>query len=164
MCDSLVKGYNTLTQRTYDPYSRVEVTVDASGINEGDYAGICGLQGLYAAIAVTKNKNGYELVMLGKDAADLGNGQKAGDIEERIYDRVSISSPEISIASSFSCADGKDEIRFYYCDGGEWIELGYGKKMQFMLDHFTGLRYGLYYYSTVKCGGYADFSKFIYEI
>lgn len=163
ICDNLLKGYNTLTQRTYDPYSRVEVTVDASGINEGDFAGICGLQGLYAAIAVTKNKSGYELVMLGKDAADLGNGKKTCDIAERIYDRVSIASPEIRLASVFSCADGKDEIRFYYCADGSWTELGNGKKMQFMLDHFTGLRYGLYYYSTEKCGGYVDFSKFIYE-
>lgn len=164
ICSSLTHAYNTLTQRTYDSFSEVSVTVDAECINEGDYAGICALQGLYAAIAVTKDSQGYELVMLGKDIEDCAGGVKPCDVAERVYDRHRISGPAVRLKCSFDCRDGKDEARFFYeCSEG-WKELGDGKKMQFTLDHFAGCRYGLFYYSTIVEKGHADFMKFVYTV
>lgn len=164
ICNNLLQAYNTLTQRTYDPYSEVSVIVDASGINEGDYAGVCALQGLYAAIAVTKDKEGYELVMIGKDIEDCAGGKKPCDISERIYGRHRINEPAVRLKCSFDCRDGKDRARFYYEGNEGWTELGGGKKMQFMLDHFTGCRYGLFYYSTIVENGHADFMEFTYDV
>lgn len=162
ICDDLTKAYNTLTQRAYDPYSEVSVTVDASAINEGDYAGVCMLQGLYGAVAVTKNGGEYELVMMGKDAEELAKGEKPGDIQYKIYDKVRIKDSTVKLYVSYSCEG--DIARFYYESDGEKIEIGNGKKLRFMLDHFTGCRYGLFYYSTAVEGGKTDFLNFEYNV
>lgn len=164
ICSNLTQAYNILTQRTYDSYSEVSVIVDAEGINEGDYAGICAFQGLYAAIAVTKDSQGYELVMLGKDIEDCAGGINPRNVEERVYDRHRIDSPAVRLKCSFDCRCGKDEARFFYESSEGWKELGHGKKMQFTLDHFTGCRYGLFYYSTIVEKGHADFMDFVYEV
>ena len=44
-------------------YKRQEVTVDAEGIKDGDYAGMCALQGCYGMAAVTKRDGRMLLVM-----------------------------------------------------------------------------------------------------
>lgn len=41
--------------------------VDGSALKEGDYAGICALQGCYGLIALTKEAGKYFLVMLAKE-------------------------------------------------------------------------------------------------
>ncbi|MBQ5549682.1 MAG: glycoside hydrolase, partial [Bacteroidales bacterium] len=53
---------------------------------------------------------------------------------------------------------GVDTAEFYYSlDGKEWKGIGHTFKMVYMLDHFMGQRYALFYYSTKTPGGHADF-------
>jgi hypothetical protein len=57
----------------------------------------------------------------------------------------------------------KDEAEFYYFIGDEWKKIGTTHKLYFKLDHFSGCRFGLFVYSTIRAGGYAEFSDFIYH-
>jgi len=60
VCESIVQAQNIFTQRMYFPKCRSSVTVDGSGLRDGDYAGIsvfCGCRiGLF--IYATKQKGG----------------------------------------------------------------------------------------------------------
>ena len=140
-CKELTESYNTLTQRTKEPVSSGIVTVDASGINAGDYAGICALQGQYAAVAITKKRDIYQLVM-------FGNGLE-------IFEKVNIDSPVVRLKCTFDSSGENDTSSFYYQKGDEWVKIGITKKMVFRLDHFTGCRFGLFNFSTEETGGYA---------
>lgn len=163
LCDNVLESINTLTQRTYDPYSEAVVTVDASALKEGDYAGICAFQGLFAALSVTKTGDGFKLVMHGK--APVPGARPGDDNEpvEEVFEEVLTDSPVVTLKCTFDCEKG-DVVNMYYKKNDEWIHIGKKKEMQFRLDHFTGCRYGLYYYSREKTGGYADFMKFEYIV
>ena len=58
--------------------------------------------------------------------------------------------------------DNRDEVRFSYQDGSQWIPLGPAHRMQYKLDHFMGARFGLFVQSTEMPGGSAQFSDFTY--
>ena len=154
------QGYNTLTQRTKEPESSAWVTIDASNIKDGDFAGITALQGCYAALAITKHLGKYELVMVGKvqDDATMVN-QFGVSITETVFERREIQSPVVTVRCDVDYREGRDEAFFSYLEQGEWTPIGKPKKMVFKLDHFTGCRFGLYYYATKEIGGFADFME-----
>lgn len=49
------------------PSCEATVTVEGSALKDGDYAGICALQGCYGLIALTKEAGKYYLVMQAKE-------------------------------------------------------------------------------------------------
>ena len=57
----------------------------------------------------------------------------------------------------------KDEAQLFYADGEKRTAIGPVSKLRFKLDHFTGVRFGLFLYSTEQAGGRATFSDFIYQ-
>ena len=57
------------------------MTVDASALKVGDYAGLCALQGCYGMIAVARRSDGFYVVMRSGQrfpAGDAG-GRRRGD-------------------------------------------------------------------------------------
>ena len=48
-------------------------------------------------------------------------------------------------------------------ENGEKKPIGPTSKLCFKLDHFTGVRFGLFVYATKEVGGSATFSNFRYE-
>ncbi|MBQ3027436.1 MAG: glycoside hydrolase 43 family protein, partial [Lachnospiraceae bacterium] len=50
LCANVSQAKNTLTQRMMYPGCLGEVTVDVSNLQEGDYAGLCALQGYYGFV------------------------------------------------------------------------------------------------------------------
>jgi beta-xylosidase len=157
------QAVNTLTQRTVYPRCEAAVTVDASIIRSGDYAGICALQGCYGLIAITREEKQYYLVMLAKVAENEGFFARPGDKEPGTeFARIPIDSCRVTLKVSIDFTDGLDEANFYYQDKGEWQRLGITHKLYFKMDHFTGCRFGLFNYATKEIGGAADFSDFIY--
>lgn len=148
LSDSLPDAPNTLTQRTFGPGTRAEVTVDASGLNEGDFAGICALQGLYAQAGVRKCDGAYLLSWIEK--TDDGIHEET----------VAVSSSQIRLAVDFDFEDMKDLVVFHYLESGRWTALGRPHQLEYRLDHFMGCRVGLYCYSTCMTGGEAAFLEF----
>lgn len=156
ICSRLTQSYNTLTQRTIETVSEAVVTVSAEGINDGDFAGIAALQGLYGAVAVTKTDGRYELVMFEKNP-DTADSSSDDEIER---ERIQLNSPVVKLKCVTDYTDGKDEAKFYYEKDNKLIMAGSPKKLFFRLDHFTGCRFALFYYSTKQMGGYSDFMNF----
>lgn len=165
ICENLTQSNNTLTQRTFDLGSTATVLVDGTGLKDGDYAGITAFQGCYGAIAITRDNGKYYLVAIGKVCENnpqvADQGENLSEIE---YERVPIENPLVQLKCNVNYKDSKDEARFYYESNGEWIGIGTPHKLVFRLDHFTGCRFGLFYYSTKDMGGIADFMQFRYEV
>lgn len=164
ICSNLTEGYNTLTQRTKEPESSAWVTIDGSGLMDGDYTGIAALQGCYGAVALTRSNGEYYLVMIGKTPTKhFMVASYAGTLSEIEYERIPVSSPIVTLKCYVDYRNKRDEAEFYYEKDGEWITIGSPKKLVFKLDHFTGCRFGLFYYSTKEIGGNSDFIDFHYE-
>ena len=67
---NLIQAVNTLTQRAMYPESTVEVTLDPSDLKDGDFAGLCVLQGCYGWIGVTREYGRYYIVMWNRKLQD----------------------------------------------------------------------------------------------
>ena len=178
ICSNLIQAKNTLTQRTLFPGCEASVTVDASGIKDGDYAGLCLLESEYGFIAVTKRDSSYYLVM-GKRELETKDiwGERCDDEPFEEVECVPLDSPVVTLHAGV-CFDNKtvrrnkqqsliphadDTVSFFYTTDQEHLKkLGSDHKMEFKLDHFTGARFGLFIYSTKEIGGSASFSNFIY--
>lgn len=145
---------NMLTQRMIYPGCEGEITVDVSEIQDGDYAGLCALQGSYGFVAVTRQNDEYFLVM-------QSNETKKEPME---WEKIFISDTIVRLKIRTDFTDMKDEATFYYCSKGIWKRIGITKKLHFGLDHFCGCRFGLFLFSTVKAGGRAKFSNFVYKV
>ncbi len=154
VCQNLTQAKNILTQRLLYPACMCDITVDASKIKEGDYVGLCVLQGCYCMVAVTKRENHYILVMRSKESEDVIE-------QEREAVPIENSFVKLRIVAEFE--NMTDTAKLYYDSGNGWKTIGKEHKLQFGLDHFTGARIGLCYYATKEYGGSAQFREFIYR-
>ncbi|MDF2942577.1 MAG: glycosyl hydrolase 43 family protein [Herbinix sp.] len=157
---------NTLTQRMMGPSCEAIVTVDGSALKDGDYAGICALQGCYGLIAITKEKGQYYLVMIAKELKKDDNiwGEPGGDkLPGTEYDRIPLDNNKITLKVHANFEDNIDIAEFYFQKDNDWIKFGITHKLYFRLDHFVGCRTGLFLFSTQEIGGEADFEHFTYQ-
>ena len=163
---NVCEAVNTLTQRMKYPTCAASVKIDASGIKDGDYAGICALQGCYGFIAVTREQEKFYLVMMARkaDSTDLKPDHDGTEYGEE-YARIHLNSPNVTLKVCVDFTNMRDEAMFYYKEENieQWKQLGITHKLFFRLDHFTGCRFGLFSYATKQLGGIVDFSEFIYE-
>lgn len=165
LCTELTQSYNTLTQRTMEPNSEAIVTLDGTGMQHGDVMGLAAFQGCYGAVALWKERDTFSVVMLEK-ALDDNMEMTAEDKASKPYhvvEQIALENPLLKVKCKTSFCDGKDTAEFFFEQEGEWKTIGTKHKLIFKLDHFTGCRYGLFYYSTEATGGYADFMNFIYQ-
>ena len=145
LVEQLPQSVNTLTQRTFGPSCAVEVTVDGTDLNAGDFAGLCALQGCFGQIALTRDESGFALAMTTHEGEQV---------------RVAWSDAVAKLRAEFDFRD--DTVRFFYKDHG-WRPLGDAHRLYYLLDHFMGVRAGLFCYSTKQTGGSAVFADFVYH-
>lgn len=167
VCANVTQAVNTLTQRLFFPKSAVEVTVDASDLNEGDFAGICALQGIYSMLAVTSELRRFHLVLVGRKDTEKNRTTKIPDyLPGVVFEKISLQSPVVRLRMEAEFKEGADVVTFYYREprgGGKWRKVGESRRIYFGLDHFAGCRAGLAVYATRKHGGSACFKDFKYE-
>ncbi len=163
LCDSLVKAKNTLTQRMLYPGCAAEVTLNISGLKDGDYAGLCVLQSCYGFVAATKRDGKAYLVMQNKEAVKPGMTEYNPDDSVKEWEAVEIEGDTVTLKVTADFTKMKDTAKFLYRKGWGYQKIGPDHKMYFKLDHFTGCRFGLFMYSTKESGGQAGFSNFIYK-
>ena len=171
LCLNLVQAKNIYTMRAVYPGCTAAVTLDASEIREGDYAGLSILQSSYAFAAVTKRNGEYWLVMKNRDVdRELGIWGERHDKEPgEELGAVKLDGPVVRIYADAEFENMKDKVKFFYTTNKLEIEknnaklentcpIGEEAGLRFILDHFTGARFGLFIYSTKECGGRAAFS------
>ena len=158
---------NTLTQRTMGPVTVAEVTVDASTLHDGDFAGLAAFQGCYSYIALTRRNGRTMLTVQYKPVND------DSIFSDDDWDSPAVTDAEIMadadcmrLRAVYDFTDCKDEVTFFYRDAdtpeSEWCPLGTAHRMVFKMDHFTGCRVGLFAYATKETGGIAEFGRFRY--
>lgn len=153
------QAVNTLTQRPLTEKFSAQVTVDASAINDGDFAGLCALEGDYGFIAVTKEGGKLQLVT-GERNSEV-QPFKVGSIETD-YAKITASkdAPDAVVAFrvDFDFGRNRENAKFFYMNAcGEWEQLGNAKKLRFTLDQFVGCRFSLFNFATKETGGKALF-------
>ena len=184
LCDNLTQAKNTLTQRTLFPGCKCSVTVDGSGLKEGDFAGLCILESCYGFVGITKEGPGFYLVAgrrIISEGGIWGERHDTKPFEELERVRLEDSVVTLGLAVTFDrkslLACGADSIRQegisfpeeddtarlgYGVENGGFVRIGTDIKLEYKLDHFTGARFGLFVYSTKQPGGRAAFSEFVY--
>lgn len=152
---NLFYAKNTLTQRMIYPKCNASVVIDGSNLNDGDFAGLSAYQGDYAFAGIMK-RDGKLYAVMCDYYNDIDNAWKFDDSECIIREEFELDKNEINVSCETVFADEKDECVFFI-DGKK---IGDVHKLVFRLDHFTGVRYGLFAYSTKEIGGEAAFSDF----
>lgn len=165
VCSNVLQAKNTLTQRMLYPRCSAEVTVDGSGLREGDYAGLCALQGCYCMIGITRNLSSYYLVVVSRalQDAEMSKATAQDYMPGRLTQRVLLPGPVVQVRMSANFSDMIDTVEFAWKNGGHWETAGEKHKLYFRLDHFTGCRFGLAMFSSRESGGEAVFRDFVYQ-
>lgn len=141
---------NTLTQRILGPACSGSISLDASGLKDGDFAGLAMLQKRYGLVGVKREGDARYLVMV-----------SAQSEQARELARIPLTQDSVRLRIDCDALNKADKARFYYSLGdGEWRELGEPLKMAYTIPHFMGYRFGLFNFSTKTPGGHADFDYF----
>lgn len=154
---------NTLTQRTFGPACEARVTVDGTGLQIGDVAGLCLLIGTYGLIGLERTDDGYRVVMEAKPSkkADIFENLVDGLPGERFGESVPCGA-RVTLRAVCDFREGRDTVRFFLQDGAAWKPVGIPHTMHYRLDHFMGCRFGLFVQATRTIGGTGAFSDFVY--
>jgi beta-xylosidase len=136
---------NSLTQRAIGPMSSPTVALDASGLKNGDVAGLGLLSLPYATLGVEKTTKGLAVA---------------------VYDQTTDKTARASIEASrvllrADCNFLTEKARFSYSvNGKDFTPVGGEFTMVFQLTTFQGVRYALFNYNLLGGeGGYADFDS-----
>lgn len=160
---NLIQAQNTLTQRCVFPQSTVEVCVDGSLLKNGDYAGICCLQGCYGFVGITKEINQYYVVAMIRDIYDCSLQEVMPDyLPGTIVEKIPMNESSVTFQISTNFENMKDLAQFAYEQNGRFVTIGKKHHLYFKLDHFAGCRYGLTVYATKETGGVGRFTNFRY--
>lgn len=147
----LVQARNTLTQRTFGPRSSATAKLDASGLRDGDYAGLVALQRNYGFVGVKRAGGALSVVMVG---AESGQPVEIAS--------VPLAGPTVHLRIDCDYRDRADRAHFFHSlDGERWLPLGPPLAMKYTLPlHFMGYRFGLFNFATQTPGGHADFDYY----
>lgn len=164
LSENVTRTINVLTQRATWPSCSAQVEVDGSLLNDGDYAGICALQGRYGMVAIAREDGKYYLVMKGNPGkADYTMGKTCDKTPGTEYDRISLPGAKATLKVHINFYQMADEAIFNYLIKAGWQQIGISQKLYFGLDHFVGCRFGLFIYSTKTIGGEVSFRHFAYH-
>lgn len=145
-----LQARNTLTQRAYGPKSSAQIALETSGMKDGDFAGLGGLQKQYGLVGVKVNGASKTVVMV--------NGAGASPVEVA---SVALSQNKIYLRVDMDFTSRTDKATFFYSlDGNSWTLIGNTVSMAYTIPHFMGYRFALFHYATKSAGGYADFDFF----
>ena len=145
-----VQARNTLTQRTFGPECSGSVSVDVSGMKEGDFAGLVLLQRKFGQVGVKFENGSKRIVMVSAQSGKPVEIQSVPLSQKKVYFKAVCNFRDLADVADF----------FYSLDGRNWISIGSQLKMEYSMPHFMGYRYGLFNYAGITPGGYVDFDWF----
>ena len=140
---------NSLTQRAIGPISSPTATLDTTGMQPGDIAGLALMNIPYAWVGIRKTENGMTLECFNQLT--------------QITQIIPFDGKQIWLRAH--CNYLTDTSTFCYStDGKTYNPIGDDFTMVYQLKTFQGIRYTLFNYNTSgKPGGYADFDSLIVD-
>lgn len=161
ICNNVTQAPNTLTQRLMYPGSAVSVELRAEQLKDGDIAGLCLLQSDYALIGITRQDDSFFLVQWKRPGEAEGKMNPQTDTTWPVeVTRFLLDKPVICLRARAEFTKMKDVADFEVFMDGSWQPFGERVKLHFKLDHFCGVRAGLFCYATKQLGGMAAFAHF----
>ncbi|AEE45877.1 glycoside hydrolase family 43 protein [Cellulomonas fimi] len=149
---SIVDARNTLTQRTCGPASAAAISLDVSGMKDGDVAGLSAYQQKYGYVGVEMADGARQLVMRRADRHGHVAFTSAG---------VPLTAGTVLLRADVDFRDAADRASFAYSlDGAAWTPIGDDLAMEYSLAHFTGYRFAIFCYATAETGGHVDVDWF----
>lgn len=158
LANNIFDARNTITWRTWGPLCADTINIDATGLNDGDCAGLAAFNGDAGVLSVKKEGKKVFLVF-SEQSVSLSDDTKAiTDVTCKEIQRVEIPKAKlnnIALAMTGDFNPGRDIANFYYSfDGTTFSQIGGDYKMRFDFRRFfMGTRYALFFYSTKKTGG-----------
>jgi len=153
---SIREARNTLTQRSFGPVCTGDVLLDASGLKDGDVAGLSAFQNRYGFVGVKKENGQLYIVMQ--------RAMEKGDAEGKEMERIPLAQEQCTklfLRVRMNFQDRTDKAIFYYSlDGEHWTPIGDTLQMYYDWPDFCGYRFALFHYATKEAGGHADFDYF----
>jgi beta-xylosidase len=147
---SFLSARNSLTQRTIGPVCTGSISLDASNMKDGDFAGFALLQKNYGLVGVRVEGDRKSIVMI--------NASGGKPVEAQT---IPLNQKTVFFKAECDFTDRKDVADFFYSlDGKNWKPIGTQLKMAYTLPHFMGYRFTLFNYATKNVGGSADFDFF----
>jgi beta-xylosidase len=147
---SFLLARNSLTQRTIGPVCSGIVSLDVSGMKDGDFAGLGLLQKQFGLLGVKIDGSSKAIVMI-----NAGTGQPVEAAS------IPLNQKNVFFRAECNFTDKKDVADFFYSlDGKTWQPIGTPLKMAYTIPQFIGYRFALFNYATQNTGGYADFDFF----
>lgn len=152
--EGFLNAKNTLTQRSFGPFSSATVAMETGGMKDGDWAGLGALQDFYGFVGVTVEGSQKYIVKYNTIFGVALEEERIPITADRVYLKVDFKFVD-------GGTDGYDRAYFYYSpDGESWMQFGGSLYMTYRLEHFVGYRFALFSYATKETGGYADFDYF----
>ncbi len=141
---------NTLTCRTLGPACTGTISIDFSGMKNGDYTGLSVMQYQSAFVGVKKVSGKYYVYM--------STGTQLGTLSEvEVSDALDQTTVGLKIMADFETSTAT----FYYSlKNNEWTQIGNSFTMVYDNSTFVGNRFAIYNYSTSSYGGYVDVDYF----
>lgn len=164
LVENVTQATNTLTQRTFTEKCAGTVKIDASLINDGDFAGLCALEGEYGFIAVTKRDGKYYLVSAEHKIPYTPWTMGVHDDQKpEITFEQEIENPKIQLGLKFDLSKENQYVQPLVYNGKDFVPFGKVIKLRYTLDQFVGVRFALFCYSTKSFGAKVCFSDFEYK-
>ncbi|MBO7451298.1 MAG: family 43 glycosylhydrolase [Clostridiales bacterium] len=148
---------NTLTQRMNSPFCCGEVTIDGSKMNNGDVACLSAFQGDFALAGLLKENDEFYAVMMSNESQ--GSFWDLSEDTIKTEEKIKLNSSTLTV--KLTCEFENDTCTCYIKKGDEFVNIGSTHNLHFRLDHFTGVRFALSYYSPETVGGTAGFTHFV---
>lgn len=141
---NILTARNDLSQRTFGPKCSGRVALDASGMKDGDVAGISAFADSLGFVGVKNNGGALSIVKY-----------KGPNVQEA---SVSINQKRVYLRVDMDYTNRTDKATFWYSlDSTTWKQIGNTLQMSYTLGMFMGYRFNLFDYATKAAGGYADF-------
>lgn len=157
---NVTQAANTLSERTFTEHCYASVCVDGSQLNDGDFAGICALEGEYGFIALTKDEGKY-FITLAEHAKKDSNMGKIDNLPSVVKQKIPTENTQISFKIEYFLSKNEQFAKFFYKinDNSDFLEVG-KIKLKYTLDQFMGVRTALFCYSTLQSGGKGTFTNY----
>lgn len=147
---SFLLARNSLTQRTIGPVCSGIISLDVSGMKDGDFAGLGLLQKQYGLLGVKTEAGSRSIVII--------NASTSKPVEAA---NIPLTQNTVFFKAECNFTERKDVADFFYSlDGKNWQPIGTQLKMAYTIPQFIGYRFALFNYATKNIGGYADFDYF----
>jgi len=162
--DNLYMAPNTLTQRMTGPESSATVSLDLSGMKEGDVAGFAAFNGHSGLLEVTCEA-GRKILRMKEQVVNLDRDKKVTSVDSNTIQTVELEGDKLYLRIDGDFRLRRDKALFYYStDGDNFMRIGSEFQMRFdYMRLFMGTRFAIFNYATKTTGGYIDVDYFNYN-